>query len=48
LQLVQDEQNSEAGFYSAERRRRTWRIVVAHLLIVVTFFIMSFIWGKFT
>jgi len=37
----------EQDFNSAERRKRTWRIVIAHLLIVATFFIASFLWGSF-
>ena len=41
------EQRQDGEFYSAERRKRTWRIVVAHLLIVATFFLASFLWGNF-
>ena len=38
----------ERDYYSpAERRKRTWRIVIAHLLIVATFFVATFFWGNF-
>jgi hypothetical protein len=37
----------EADFYSAERRKRTWRIVIAHVLVVATFFTATFFWGNF-
>jgi len=42
---MQEDQHRE--FTSAERRKRTLWIVVAHLLIVVTFFIATFFWGNF-
>jgi len=32
---------------SAERRKRTLWIVVAHVLVVAAFFIATFFWGKF-
>ena len=44
---MHDERHDDAYFTSAERRKRTRRIVIAHLLIVATFFIASFIWGNF-
>lgn len=44
---MQQERQDQEGFDSAERRKRTWRIVIAHLLIVVTFFVASFLWGSF-
>ena len=43
----QDQREQEDYFTSRERRKRTWRIVIAHLLIVATFFIASFLWGSF-
>ena len=36
---MQQDQHEHDYFSSDERRRRTWRIVIAHLLIVATFFI---------
>jgi len=45
--MQQDRQQEQDSFSSAERRKRTWRIVIAHLLIVATFFIASFLWGNF-
>ena len=44
---MQQDQQEQDHFDSAERRKRTWRIVIAHLLIVATFFIASFLWGSF-
>ena len=44
---MQDERQEQEYFSSAERRKRTWRIVVAHLLIVATFFIATFFWSNF-
>ena len=46
ISMQRDEQERDY-FSSAERRKRTWRIVIAHLLIVATFFIASFLWGNF-
>ena len=46
MSMQQDQQEQEY-FTSRERRKRTWRIVIAHLLIVATFFIASFLWGSF-
>jgi len=43
--LMQEGQHRE--FTSAERRKRTLRIVIAHVLIVATFFIATFFWGNF-
>ncbi|MDH3635747.1 MAG: hypothetical protein OES20_13690 [Gammaproteobacteria bacterium] len=42
-------QENQSGDYltSAERRKRTWRIVIAHVIIVATFFIATFFWGNF-
>ncbi|MDH3386556.1 MAG: hypothetical protein OEN02_01520 [Gammaproteobacteria bacterium] len=44
---MQQEQHEQDYFTSAERRKRTWRIVIAHLLIVATFFVATFLWGNF-
>jgi len=44
---MQQDQQEQDYFTSAERRKRTWRIVIAHLLIVATFFIAAFLWGSF-
>ena len=44
---MQSQQHDDEFFNSAERRKRTWRIVIAHVLIVATFFISTFIWGNF-
>jgi hypothetical protein len=41
------EDQSEDYFTSADRRKRTWCIVIAHVLIVATFFIATFFWGNF-
>jgi hypothetical protein len=41
------ENQPEDDFYSAERRKRTWRIVIAHVLVVATFFTATFFWGNF-
>jgi hypothetical protein len=41
------ENHSDDYFRSAERRKRTWRIVIAHVLIVATFFAATFFWGNF-
>jgi hypothetical protein len=41
------EDQSQEYFTSTERRKRTWRIVVAHLLVVATFFAATFFWGNF-
>ncbi len=41
------ENQPDAYFTSAEKRRRTWRIVIAHVLVVVTFFVATFFWGNF-
>ena len=41
------ENQSDEYFTSAERRKRTWRIVIAHALVVATFFIATFFWGEF-
>jgi len=39
-QQLQDEQ-------SPGRRKRTWKIVIVHLVIVVMFFVAAFVWGNF-
>jgi len=44
---MQQQQHEQDYFTSVERRKRTWRIVIAHALIVATFFIATFFWGKF-
>ncbi len=43
---MQPQQHNDEYFNSAERRKRTWRIVIAHVLIVATFFISTFLWGN--
>ena len=45
---MQQEHPKANEFNSEDRRKRTWRIVIAHVLIVATFFVASFLWGKFT
>ena len=47
MQTMSQDRHEQDTFYTAERRKRTRRILVAHLLIVAAFFIASFIWGKF-
>ena len=44
---MQENQHPEDYFTSAERRKRMWRIVIAHVIIVVTFFTATFLWGNF-
>jgi len=44
---MQQQQHDQDYFMSVERRKRTWRIVVAHVLIVAMFFVATFLWGKF-
>jgi hypothetical protein len=44
---MQPDQPEEEYFTSTERRKRTLRIVIAHLLIAATFFIATFMWGNF-
>jgi hypothetical protein len=44
---MQQDQSEEDCFISPERRKRTMRIVVAHLVIAATFFIATFMWGNF-
>ena len=41
------ENHPDDYFTSAEKRKRTLRIVIAHALIVATFFIATFFWGNF-
>jgi hypothetical protein len=41
------EQEQNRGLSAQYRKRRLWLIVIAHLLIVGTFFAASFIWGNF-
>ncbi len=48
MQNMPEQQHDQDQFNSAERRKRTRWILVAHLLIVATFFAASFIWGKFS
>jgi hypothetical protein len=38
---------AKQGLLAQDRKRRLWLIVIAHLLIVGTFFVASFIWGNF-
>ena len=45
---MQQEQHKAGDFNTEERRKRTWRIVIAHVLIVAAFFVASFLWGNFT
>jgi hypothetical protein len=40
-------QEQNRGLSAQDRKRRLWLIVIAHLLIVGTFFAASFIWGNF-
>jgi hypothetical protein len=35
-------------FTTAERRRRTLWIVIAHALVVGAFFVATFFWGNFS
>jgi hypothetical protein len=42
---MQEDQHQD--FTSAERRKRTRWIVIAHVVIVATFFIATFFWGNF-
>jgi len=35
-------------FTSSGRRKRTVRIVIAHLLVAVAFFAATFYWGNFS
>jgi hypothetical protein len=44
---MQQGQTEQDNFTSPERRKRTVRIVIAHALIVATFFIATFFWGNF-
>jgi hypothetical protein len=44
---MQQDQPDQDYFTSADRRKRTLKIVVAHLLIAATFFIATFMWGNF-
>jgi hypothetical protein len=44
---MQQEQPEQDYFTSADRRKRTLKIVVAHLLVAATFFIATFMWGNF-
>jgi len=44
---MQQDQSDQDYFTSADRRKRTLKIVIAHLLIAATFFIASFMWGNF-
>jgi hypothetical protein len=39
--------NQDEHFTSAERRRRTLWIVLAHALVVAVFFTATFFWGNF-
>jgi hypothetical protein len=44
---MQQDQPDQDYFTSVDRRKRTLKIVVAHLLIAATFFIATFMWGNF-
>jgi hypothetical protein len=44
---MQQDQPDQDYFTSADRRKRTLKIVVAHLLVAATFFIATFMWGNF-
>ena len=48
MQTMSEQQHEQDQFNTAERRKRTRRILIAHLLIVAAFFAASFIWGKFS
>jgi flagellar basal body-associated protein FliL len=41
------QQDQRDDFNSAERRKRTVWIVIAHLLVVGAFFAATFFWGNF-
>ena len=42
-------QEQQAGGPSNKSRKRwLWPIVIAHLLIVIIFFVATFLWGNFT
>ncbi len=41
------QEDQENHFTSAERRKRTVWIVVAHFLVGAAFFIATFFWGNF-
>jgi len=43
---MQQEKNTTIS--PQDRKRRLKRIVIAHLLIVCSFFVASFLWGNFT
>jgi len=46
--VTQPMQEQKQGSGSGQnRKRRLWLIVIAHLLIVGTFFVASFLWGNF-
>ena len=47
MALLMLENQPDDYFTSAERRKRTWRIVIAHVIIVATFFTATFLWGNF-
>jgi hypothetical protein len=47
VEAMQDDEREKDYFSTTERRKRTWRIVIAHVLIVATFFIATFFWGNF-
>ena len=44
---MQQDKAEQDYFTSADRRKRTLRIVIAHLVIAATFFIATFMWGNF-
>jgi len=45
---MQDDQHDDEHFTSAERRKRTLWILIAHVLVVAAFFMATFFWGNFT
>jgi hypothetical protein len=44
---MRQDQQDEEHFGSAERRKRTLWIALAHVLVVVAFFVATFFWGNF-
>ena len=44
-QPMQEQEQSRGS--AQDRKRRLWLIVIAHLLVVATFFAATFVWGNF-
>jgi len=47
MSLLMQNDPHDDHFTSAERRKRTLWIVLAHVLVVVVFFVATFFWGRF-